>query len=234
MAKVSTDERFKRVMKFLMASNEPKIAPLLAQRGFSEEDRQEGWTLLDNATGRHMAMTPAKGTFSPNYKIVVESLDDWENTWFDVASAALSRKFPAVYERVFHSLSKVSGPEVVINVRTFLGRLDELSGDVQGQAALELLDKRGLTAQRIADAQTLLEELAKEQTDETEPIDTKALAAQREVAVDEMWAWFKDWSVTARTVIKNRNYHVMLGLVSSHGSKTDHMLATEEASAEYR
>ena len=35
-----------------------------------------------------------------------------------------------------------------------------------------------------------------------------------------MWAWFLDWSKTARTVIKNRNFHVMLGLVSHHGMRS--------------
>jgi hypothetical protein len=40
---------------------------------------------------------------------------------------------------------------------------------------------------------------------------------EREAAATEMWEWFKDWSKTARTVVKNRNYHVMMGLIAQHG-----------------
>ena len=218
MPKVSTDERLKRVMKFLMASNEPKIANLLALRGFSEEDRQEGWTLLDKATGRHLAVSPGAGTFSTNYKKVVESLDDWENTWFDVADAALGRKFPAVRDRLFTNLSKVSGSEVVLTVKTFLGRIAELeqSGD-DGKAAVELLARRGLNRERLDEAGALMASLETEQVTDEVAVDDSAVKAERDEAFTDMWAWFKDWSKTARTVVKNRNYHVMLGLISHHG-----------------
>ena len=218
MPKVSTDDRLKRVMKFLMASNEPKIADLLALRGFSEEDRQEGWALLDKATGRHLAVSPGTGNFSTNYKTVVESLDDWENTWFDVADAALGRKFPAVRDRLFLNLSKVSGSEVVLTVKTFLGRIVELEqagGD--DKSAVELLASRGLNRERLDEAGALMAKLSTEQVTDEKTVDDSAVKAEQEEAFTDMWAWFKDWSKTARTVVKNRNYHVMLGLISHHG-----------------
>lgn len=230
MPKLKTDERFKRVMKFLMASNEPKIAGLLALRGFTAADRQEGWALLDKASGRHMAADADNTASASGYNTVVEGLDDWENTWFDVANAALGRKFPAVRDALFSNLTKVSGAEVVMSVRTFLGRMDELAdGDEQAQAAVALLSKRGLTAQRMDEARTLLEKLSTEQAQAMTPVDTQAQAEAREAAIKEMWAWFLDWSVTARTVIKNRNYHVMLGLASHHGSNSDKKEIQDEA-----
>ena len=41
---------------------------------------------------------------------------------------------------------------------------------------------------------------------------------EREQAVQAMWDWFQDWAKTARTVVKNRNYQVMLGLTTPHRS----------------
>jgi hypothetical protein len=206
-------------MKFLVASNEPKIAGLLALRGFSNEDRKEGWDLLDKATGRHVDALHGTATFSTNYNAVVEDLDDWENIWFDVAQAALNRKFPTVNDNLFKNLSKVSGSEVVLTVKTFLGRVWDLeqSEDDQSKGAAALLERRGLNKERLDEAAALISKLEQEQGAVETPVDDTALKAEREKAVGDMWAWFKDWSVTARTVVKNRNYHVMLGLVSHHG-----------------
>ncbi len=233
MPKLTTDERFKRVMKFLVASNEPKIAGLLALRGFADEDRKEGWDLLDKATGRHVDASPSTGTLSMNYKTVVEALDDWENIWFDVAQAALARKFPTVNDNLFLNLSKVSGTEVVLTVKTFLGRIVEIkqSGDDRSKGAVALLERRGLNQERLDEAAALLQKLEAEQGQVAPPVDDTALKAEREAAIGDMWAWFKDWSVTARTVIKNRNYHVMLGLVSHHrtGAEDKDANAADEA-----
>jgi len=72
---------------------QPKIATLMAARGFEEQDRKEGWLLLDQATGRDRDFVLLAGTGSPR-KELVALVDGWENTWFDVADAALSRLCP--------------------------------------------------------------------------------------------------------------------------------------------
>lgn len=231
MSKLSSDDKFKRVMKFLVASTEPPIAQLLVQRGFSEEDRKEGWALLDAATGRHLAVPEASGTFQTQYNTVLDQLDDWENIWFDVADAALTRKAKEVHSRLFQNLSKVSGSEVLLTVKSFIGRIREMQAttDDETQAAVALLAKRGLDDACLAEAESLIARIETEQPPTAPTEDTEALKAAREQAGKEMWAWFLDWSKTARTVVKNRNYHVMLGLISHHGaSKSDGASAPED------
>jgi len=223
MPTVKTDKRFFKVMKFLVASTELPIAKLMGTRGFSDEDRQEGWGYLDIAAGRHLSITPGSGSFSTQYRPVENELDGWENIWFDVADAALGRLFPSVHAELFKNLSKTSGSAVVLNVKTFVERLEKLgkSGGEENTKALALLSKRGLNAACIDEAQTLLGKLAVAQApdeDEDAEVDEAQLKADKDAAVDAMWAWYQDWSRTARTVVKNRNYLVMLGLTKPHSS----------------
>lgn len=214
MPKVTTEKRFTRVLKFLMASTVIRIAKLLAIRGFSDEDRQEGWSLLERAAGRHLAVSPSAGVVVDKLRKVVGEVDAWENTWFDVADAALKRQVPAVHQVLFMNLSKVSGNAVLITVKTFLERLDALEeeGGEENEKAMALLEKRGLTEERRAEARALLEKMEVAEPDEEDAVDEEALKAEQEAAIEEMWAWYKDWAKTARTVVKNRNYRIMLGL----------------------
>ena len=39
-----------------------------------------------------------------------------------------------------------------------------------------------------------------------------ATEEERLRAIDEMWAWTKDWSKTARTVVRNRNLRLHMGI----------------------
>jgi hypothetical protein len=68
------------------------------EKSSKKTDREEGWALLDRATGRHQAFTPVAGMIHTEYKSIVDDVDQWENTWFDVAAAALTRSFPEVGE----------------------------------------------------------------------------------------------------------------------------------------
>ena len=57
MPRIKSDERFVRVLRFLLSIHNPDIASLMAMRGFDEQDRAEGWALLDMAAGRHLSLT---------------------------------------------------------------------------------------------------------------------------------------------------------------------------------
>ena len=225
MPSVKTDDRFSRVIKFLIASREPRIARQLLRRGFSNADREEGWSLLDRAAGRSLEIAPAAGT-PTEYKPIIEAIDVWENTWFDVAEAALTRQFPAVKEALFLNLSKRSDKGVVINVRTFVDRLAafQSSGDPEAEKAVALLASRGLTQaviDEIAAKLEILEHVDDEDAEEMTEDQEAAMIAAQTAAIDAMWAWYLDWSKTARTVVKNRNHRVLLGLSSYHKSDDD-------------
>jgi hypothetical protein len=176
---------------------------------------------------------PGSGTFSTQYRGVLGALDDWENNWFDVADAALSRLYPAVHAVLFKNLSKVSGSEVVLTVKTFVERIGSMrkDGGEETQKALALLEKRGLTPDRIDEARALLGKVAVAQTGakEEEEVDDAPLKAEREAAVEAMWGWYQDWAKTARTVVKNRNYLVMLGLTQIRGGGATEDVADDAA-----
>ena len=93
-------DRTTRVLRFLFGLHDPRVVAELAGYGFTEADRDEGWSLL---------------------------IDGWENEWFPIAEASLRRKFPTVYKLFFQNLRQVEGKEAVMSVTVFLKRFDELS-----------------------------------------------------------------------------------------------------------
>lgn len=231
MPEVTTEKRFIRMVKFLVASTERAVARELGRRGFTDDDRQEGWSLMDRATGRHLAVVPGPGASPTRYHGLLVKVDGWENEWYDVAEAALKRRFPALHAEVFKNLSKGSGSEVVITVRTLLDRLDGLAakGGDESRRAMALLETRGLTPERRDKARALLRSLEVAETGDAgaeaawDEEAEAALRAEKEAAVQAMWAWYQEWAKTARTVVRNRNHLIMLGLARrrSRGSAGD-------------
>lgn len=206
-----SDDRFQRVVKFLLAVHDRKIAGYLAERGFSEADRMEGWELFDRATGRHVSMRPIPS--SGVTKELLARIDAWENIWFDVASAALTRQFPEMRARLFLNISKSSGPAVIVSVKTLLDRIDELATDDNERArgALALLEQRGLNEAIRGEARAMLLEATAAPMDPQLPESPDAEQA-RQQAVEEMWAWYKDWATTARTVIRSKALRIKMGV----------------------
>ena len=207
------DERLIRMLKFLMSLNDPQISALLGDRGFDEETRAGGWDLLEKSAGRHLAVYFGPIRTASAYKGTISQLDKLENTWFDVADVALRRSFPVVHEKLFLNLSKVSGIKVVITVRTFFNRIDkmEAGGDETDRAALALLEKRGLTGAIRDQARSLL---AQAETGHTLRIPEPDPEAEKErlAAMEEMWAWYKDWAKTARTVVSDKRLRISMGI----------------------
>lgn len=154
----------------------------------------------------------------PN-KSLIATIDAWENVWFDVVDAALGRHSPEVRDKVLKNLGKTSGPMVVLNVKALLDRLDELkaSSNSEEQAALALLQKRGLDEQQRAYARGLVDQARTELGDPEEatlPQPSQEVAALQ-AAVDQMWAWYLDWSKTARTVVKDKRLRIIMGISSA-------------------
>ena len=143
----------------------------------------------------------------------------------DVVSSSLGRK-PARRAQIslFHKLSKTSGPLVIPNVKVFL---DRLAGLEESDAdALELLAARGLGKMQRKVAAELLAQTRADISEELEPGEEDELT-QLDAAIEEMWAWYLDWSVTARTVVKSKRMRIVMGLSSAARSRADEVL--EEA-----
>ncbi|MCA9664096.1 MAG: hypothetical protein KC503_00865 [Myxococcales bacterium] len=211
--KYKSNRKITRALRFLTAVSEnPEIASLLRQRGFDEEAMAEGWSLFDAAAGRHLATER-----QPSRRSIQPMVDQWENTWFDVADAVLGRLAPTVHQRLFLNLSKTSGLDVILTVRTFLERLDaiEAEGGDENVAAVALLTSRGLdqevreAARRLVDEASSMPEPSRARDDES-----------RDREIDALWAWYQDWAKCARTVIGSRAQLITLGVVTRRRRKT--------------
>ena len=226
MSKLKKQSKIERVMRFLVSFARPEVAAKMALRGFSAEDREEGFALVDKAVGRNLSLPTGS---SERDKDLVAAVDAWENVWFDVADAALRRSHPEAHAQVFHKLSKTSGPMVIPNVKVFLDRLAQL-GEAHPEA-LELLAKRGLGDTQRKHAEALLEQLRADVSEQVE-VDAQAQLELLDAALDEMWAWYLDWSVTARTVIKSKRLRIIMGLSSAARSSSSAPASEAEAELE--
>lgn len=220
MALTLGDKTF-RTIRFLVGLRNPRIATALASYGFKQDDMVEGWDLI-NALGRgKLAFLPA----GPRDTATLLKLDAWENQWFPIAQAALERRFPAVSARFFLNLVQTEGPEVAITVRTFVERYAELvAGDdkygADAKSAQQLLAKRGVTPDVVAEATGLLTQLT-HVAEPADPISTDEQEAELEKAEAAMWAFYLEWSKIARIAIKQRPLLRQLGFLNSTRRPTE-------------
>lgn len=207
------NEKMKRVLNFLMGVRHPRVMSIMSTRGFTEKELEEGWQLFNLAAGAKLAYTkPTNINYDPSLsKQLLANLDNWENTWFPVVSATLERNYPAFYQTVFHNLFQTEGAEVIVSVGTLLDRLASLAQTENGKQALALLTTRGLTPEVRAQAASLIDQLQKTAKTQLPQIDPDSRAVQ-EKAINDVWAWFREWSQIARTIINRGDVLIRLGL----------------------
>ena len=198
-----------RALQLLLGLRNARIATALAAYGFTDEDLQEGWELLQ-ALGKIRVDTvvPSVDTRA------VQAIDQWENFWFPIADAALARRFPSAHAGLFLNLHQTDGAEATLSVQIFLDRVDAMSSadrayGAEGTEAASWLAKRGLTPEIRQQARNLLALLRRLAEPEIEvPADQKIKLAKAEEA---LWNWYLEWSRTARTVIKQPYLLRLLG-----------------------
>lgn len=209
MPKLSLGQKSARVLQFLYALGNPRIARAMKSVGFKKSDVDDGWTLLRDLRIVHVDAGPP---VDPN---ALRRLDEWENRWFPVANASLRRHHPTVRDAVFLNLNQAEGLDVIHSVSVFLERVDRLAASSvpADQAAVALLAERGLNAETLGEARELLQRLMSAPMDDAPPTpdDKEALAARE----DALWAWYLEWSVLARTVVTDRRLLRSLGFLRS-------------------
>jgi hypothetical protein len=212
------EDKFSKQLKFLISFHNPKVVALMAARGFDGGSLEEGWRLLKNAAGWIFELSSQENStlFADNSEMLTK-LDQWENTWFDVTDAALARKFPKIHKSIFNHLSKTHGFEIAKKIKTLLDRIDELENDKDGENAEEnkeallLLEKRGLTSKERESARTLLTQVSDNPISDEIIVDPK-LIEEKKRAEEEMWAWYVDWRITAKTVVTNDALKSIMGI----------------------
>lgn len=218
MARTSLTQKAERVLHLLLATRFPGVAAALAPHGFSRAVIREGFRLLEALTGEGddvtLAAPPAASTSTAAH---LAELDAWENKWFVIADAALTRHFPKVREDVFRKLPRTEGQDLVLSVPVFVTRVAALAhGTAQEQAARALLVERGLTdavLEEVRALRTQLETVAPARP--PPPIDPAALAA----AEKALWAYYLEWSAIARQVIRDRRVLIRAGLMRPRSGK---------------
>ena len=212
-------ELVQNVIAFLTGvGNTAVIRAMLAQRGYSAAEHTTGWTLLHLVSGFN-APFPADSTEAA-VRDAVTTIDAWDEPTFRTTKAALIRKHPDQAKFVFDKLEPGSGLEAVLATETFLDRLDALEASPDraatrdaDHAALATMAERGISPEVRAEMRTLIG-TAKTGSLPLEPIEDPA--AKDVVALH---AWYNDWSETARTYIKRRDYLIRLGLSKRKRSK---------------
>jgi hypothetical protein len=214
------DATLLRALVFLrVLGRNPKIADLLSPRGYTDEEHDEGWNLLLRASGYRFKL-PKGAAFDSEARRAQTELDQWDEPNFQIAQGALRRKHPAQHDFVFEALSAEVGPGSMLTVQVFLDRLDELESSpereatrAQDHAALATLAARGIDS---AERQRVRELLKSSQRLSLPPAaaDDSATKATQDDDLFALYLWYKDWSGTARTLIKRRDYLVNLGLAT--------------------
>lgn len=227
---ISFTQKTERTLQLLLGLRYPDVAKALSAYGFDDDEQKEGWELL-RALGksRGQILQPVADA------TVIAQLDTWENRWFPVAQATLTRRYPAAAAKFFQNLSQVTGREVAMTVQLFVDRYDELTVEgssygPEGVKAKETLAARGITDEVMSEARALLESLRHTAPAAT-PASIEQAKAEAQKAEDALWGWYLEWSQVARTAIKNRWLLHQLGFLSSSGSASEDDTPLEGGSA---
>lgn len=190
-----------RAVVFLRAvgTNEG-IRDAMGSAGFVKEDADEGWRLL-----RAACEVPRVAASKRNASVdeALRKLDDFAKVLAVRVRAALRRVSPDEIAFLLNGLPAKRGTSVA-SVAVFLDRCDALSK--KDRAALAALGKHGIGAGAREEARRWISVATS-----LEPTRRAPVAVSGD-PLGELYAWTKDWSDVARTVIVRRDWLIRLGI----------------------
>lgn len=214
------EETPSRALKLLSAiAAVPAIRAAMGQRGYGEDDQDEGFALTLAASGYKKKPGVPMET-DARVRAALAEVDAWDETNYRIAKAALGRKHKEQCDYVFSGLEASTGAMALAGVSLFLDRLDALESGAErkamrkaDKAALETLAARGITPQERG----RLRELVKIATSAPalDPSVAKTQAdseAERVQALRDLRSWYDEWSEVGRAVVKRRDYQIRMGL----------------------
>ncbi|MFS8068709.1 MAG: hypothetical protein ACMG6S_20305, partial [Byssovorax sp.] len=197
----------------------------LAAAGFTPDEYQLGWQLIHASSGfKPLAPAPTAPARSPAF-VAMQEIDAWDEDGIRRVRAALERLHPEQAAFVFKDgLAASVGPAAVVGVATLLSRLGELENGADRKAtrkadnaALATLTARGITKAERDRLQALV--AAAQTVDAPAEPGSAIEPAEKQQALLKMYAWYKDWSNTAHSVIKKRAHLITLGLAKRRATK---------------
>jgi len=200
----SLHQKVHLLVDFLMGMRLPEPYEMLVDCGWSAEQLDRGWRLVEQA-GRARFSEERITADRTNAELL-----EFKNRWFPVVRLVLGKRKPRITARLIGSYDSRSQGSAGFLVEPFLSTLSELeaSDDPEERAARELLRERGLSAKAVATAARLVEQSRR-------LIATKPPAALLEAearAEVELWDFYQEWAGLARRAITNRNLLRSLGL----------------------
>lgn len=201
-----------RVLTFLAAvAAEPEIRKRLASAGYEPHvDGRQAWTLLQAVVEPPPGPDPEPDTTAID---AIRELEAWLDPNLRRMGAALAHHHPDVHAWFFDGLAPAPGAGAVLVAGVLLDRIDRLGAEPVGanpsnDAALATLDKRGFGPGVRADLRRLVE-----RSKRFSPGPPRAgPAVDLDAAHAALYAWWRDWSATARVVITRRDQLIRLGL----------------------
>ena len=206
-----------RVLPFLRSiAIKLEIRMTMYSAGYSDEEQRTGWRLLLAATG--YSPSPAPVTDNSKARAAIAELDAADESLFRRIRAAFGRLHPEQCEFVFAGIGPGQGAAAVVSVSKLLERLDALQNSAErastreaDHAALATLARRGIDEATLNRLRELVV-VAQSAEPVEHPITNDKDSAAREQAQRDLLDWYKDWSETARAVIRRRDYRIMMGL----------------------
>jgi hypothetical protein len=187
-----------------------EIRQALEAAGYTPAEHALGWKLVLEVSG-YDAPIASPGA-DARVRSAIAELDAWDEGGFRRIRVALERLHPEQAKVVFEGLDPSSGAMAVVGVSRLLDRLDSLEASTSeaDHAAIATLSGRGIGKGERA---RLLELVRVAQAGTSaEPLPVSPSEQQRAETLAALHAWYVDWSETARTVIRRRDFLVMLGV----------------------
>lgn len=209
MAKMAAHQRAGRLMQFLIALNDTRIASALVGRGFCEDDLETAFAILRALVRPNLANVP-KVTVTQSTHAVVEFYKEAVG----IASASLRYRFPEILEH----LTFMSSPAPVFGAQALLEKmacLDKPKAEggfgEQGVEALALLERRGLTPEVRAEAQRNLEHV-QHGLDGPDALEHAQIADASAKAAEQLTRFYAEWSQVGRAAVTDPNLQRKMGV----------------------
>lgn len=195
-----------RVVVFLRGvGSHAAIRAAMHTGGYGPRDHEEGLSLLLSACPyRSIGFDPAED--EPARKAVAE-LETWVRTHGARLRAALERLHPEQLG-LLSGIDASGEARAVLAVATSLERLNTAEATSPKSPVFTTLEQRGFDRA----ARQRLEQLVKTAQSAQAPRETPEPDLDPDADLLALYRWFHDWSTTARTFIKRKDWLIHLGL----------------------
>lgn len=204
-----------RAAVFLRAAvTVPQIRVALAAVGYDEQAHREGLDLLTRVLAWEGSTQALRDDLAAQR--ATREIEDFIHTHLPRLALGATRELPIQAGPIFEDLHAVAEKQPVLALVMLLDRLEALP---ETAPLCQLLARRGLDTKERDRLSTLLSVVR----DSADPVDDD-LAAHRDARAEAhtaLWAWLRDWSFTARSVIRRKDQLIALGICGRRKRKGD-------------